>query len=119
GNIVDITPLAYRYTGLTDNYVATFEEDGPCETVNCSRRAPFSQLNLRVSKSFRVGGAVRLEAIAEIFNLFNAKNPVLNLTQRRVQGANALTSFMQPVAFAGDANQTEQRVGQLGFRLSF
>ena len=29
-----------------------FEETGTCETVNCSRRASFSQLNLRVSRAF-------------------------------------------------------------------
>ena len=56
---------------------ATFEEDGPCETVNCSRRAPFSQLNLRVSRGFRLGERRDIEAIAEVFNLFNAKNPFI------------------------------------------
>jgi hypothetical protein len=28
-------------------------------------------------------------------------------------------SFMQPVAYAGDFQQPEQRVGQIGFRFSF
>ena len=39
GNVNDITANAYRYTGLNDAGVATFEDMGPCETVNCSRRA--------------------------------------------------------------------------------
>ena len=76
-NTNDITSLAYRYTGLNDDGTATFEENGDCKTVNCSRRAPFSQFNLRVSKGFRLFGTARIEAIGEVFNLFNAKNPAL------------------------------------------
>jgi outer membrane receptor protein involved in Fe transport len=120
GNVNDITAAAYRYTGVTDAGVATFEEMGACETVNCSRRAPFSQLNLRVSREFPLFGGARVEAIAEVFNLFNARNPFIPLTQRRLSAAGApLASFMQPVAFAGDFQQPEQRVGQIGFRLTF
>jgi len=120
GNVNDITANAYRYTGLNDAGAATFEEMGACETVNCSRRAPFSQLNLRISRGFALWGASRVEAIAEIFNVFNAKNPFLPLTTRRVSAAGApLSSFMQPTAFAGDVHQPEQRVGQIGFRLTF
>jgi hypothetical protein len=37
----DKTARAYRFTGLNDSGAATFEEAGRCETVNCSRRAPF------------------------------------------------------------------------------
>ena len=111
----DRTPLAYRYTGLTAAGRATFEEDGPCETVNCSRRAGFSQVNIRISKSFALARRTRLEATAEIFNLLNAKNPSFALTQNLASGA----SFMQPNGYAGDLGQPEQRVGQLGLRLSF
>ena len=87
GNVNDITARAYQYTGLNDDGTATFKEIGACENVNCSRRAPFSQLNLRLSKSFRLGGGARIEAIAEVFNLFNAKNPALPLTSQRVSAA--------------------------------
>ena len=118
-NPVDITPVAYRYTGMSDAGVATFEEAGPCETIGCSRRAPFSQLNLRISKAFALGGTARIEAIAEVFNVFNASNPFIALIQRRVLGTKPNPDFMQPAAFAGDAGQPEQRVGQLGFRLTF
>ena len=110
GNANDRTALAYRYTGAED---AAFESVGPCETVNCSRGAAFSQLNLRVSRPFSVGG-VRIEPIAELFNVFNAKNPNLGLTQTQTN-----TSFMIPTVYAGDVNQPEQRVGQVGFRVSF
>ena len=55
-----------------------------------------------------------------MFNLFNAKNPFIPVTTRRLSGAGApLTSFMQPTAFAGDFQQPEQRVGQVGFRITF
>ena len=119
GNVNDITAMAYRYTGF-DEGVASFEEAGPCETVNCSRRAPFSQLNLRVSRGFGLWGASRVEAIAEVFNLFNAKNPFIPLSTPRLSSAGApLASFMQPTAFAGDFQQPEQRVGQIGFRFTF
>src|SRR6185295_4969680 len=120
GNNNDKTALAYRYTGLNADGSAAFKDIGPCETVNCSWRAPFSQLNLRVSKGFRLGGSARVDGIAEVFNLFNAKNPFIALTTRRLSGAGVpLTSFMQPSAYAGDLGQPEQRVGQIGFRVTF
>jgi outer membrane receptor protein involved in Fe transport len=120
GNVNDITASAYKYTGLNDDGTATFEETGACENVNCSRRAPFSQLNLRLSKGFNLGGRARIEAIGEVFNLFNAKNPAWGLTTRRLAAnGTPLAAFMQPTAFAGDFQQPEQRVGQVGFRVTF
>ena len=53
---------------------STLKSIGPCETVNCGRGWPQSQMNLRVSKVFRAGPTT-IEAIAEVFNLFNAINP--------------------------------------------
>jgi hypothetical protein len=77
-------------------------------------------LNLRLSREIPVWGTARIEAIAEVFNLFNAKNPSIPLTTQRVTALGAaLPSFMQPTAFAGDFQQPEQRVGQIGFRLTF
>jgi hypothetical protein len=118
-NINDRTPVAYRYTGIDADNRAAFEEDGPCKTVNCSRRAGFAQLNLRVSKPFAIGH-LHVEAIGEVFNLFNAKNPALALTQRRLTASGTpISSFMQPAAYAGDVGQPEQRVGQVGLRVTF
>lgn len=99
----------------------SFEEDGACESVNCSRGSAFSQLNLRVSKGFALVGGTRVEAIAEIFNVLNAKNPAYNLTSQRVDTTTRaqLATFMQPTGFAGDFRQPEQRVGQIGFRFTF
>ena len=120
GNLNDKTAKAYAYTGLNDNGTATFKETGACDTVNCSRRAPFSQLNLRVSRGFALRRGTRIEAIGEIFNLFNASNPFIPLTSRRLLNPTTTNSgFMQPTAFAGDFQQPEQRVGQVGFRLTF
>ena len=123
GNPNDRTVSAYRFTGIDDNNHATFSEDGACATVNCSRRAGFSQLNLRVSRVFSLGRTVRIEAIGEMFNVFNAKNPALALTQSRLSvtptESKPNEKFMQPNAYAGDVGQPEQRVGQVGFRVTF
>jgi hypothetical protein len=115
----EITERAWKFTGFDDDDVAIFEDIGPCETINCSRGAAQSQLNLRLSKSFSLGGPVRLEAIGELFNVFNAKNPgTFTFRQFSATGA-PLSSFMQPTEFAGDFQNPEQRVGQIGFRITF
>jgi hypothetical protein len=79
----------------------------PGHTVNDARGASSSQLDLRLSKEFRFAGRFGLEAIAEVFNLFNEKNPT---------GFNRLgeASF-----HAGDPGQPDQRVAQLGLRARF
>ena len=120
GNFNDRTAHEYRYTGIDADDHATFEEGGTCRTVNCSRRSGVSQLNLRVSRAFPLMRGLRIEAIGEVFNVFNAKNPSLALTQRRILATGGLNPlFMQPTAYAGDVGQPEQRVGQLGFRVTF
>ena len=112
----DHTLTAYRYTGLNADGSANYEAAGTCKTVNCSRRAPFSQVNLRISRSFRLGtGGPRLEAMAEVFNVFNATNPFLPLSTSQFNNA----AFMQPTAYAGDVGQGEQRMAQFGARISF
>ena len=115
----EITERAWKFTGLDDDGTATFEDVGPCETINCSRGAAQSQFNLRVSKSFPLGNRMRLEAIAEVFNLLNAKNPATFTGRQFDANGNALSSFMQPSEFAGDFQNPEQRVGQFGFRFTF
>ena len=115
GNNNDITVKAYQYDGLGK----APEEIGDCAHINCSRGAPLTQLNVRVSKSFRVTGNARLEAIGEVFNVFNALNPAFALTSQRLAGGVQRAAFLQPVAFAGDFRQSEQRIGQVGFRFTF
>jgi hypothetical protein len=95
---------------------------GPCATWQCGRGYRFSQLNVRVSRFFKLTGRARIDAIAEVFNLFNSDNPDSFVTRRYTGGVafpvpNA--TFMQPTTFAGDFHQPEQRVGQLGLRFTF
>src|SRR5262249_28680845 len=78
----DISTEAFSFDGLDANNNPIVKSLGSCTTINCGRGAPQSTLNVRVSKVFRIGGTARLEAIGEMFNLFNALNPAL-FTGRR------------------------------------
>lgn len=118
-NTNEKTALAYRFVGVNADGSPRLEEAGACTVVNCSRRASYSQLNLRVSRSFAVHGPVRLEAIVEVFNLYNATNPFVPVSTTRLSKGAVLPAFMRPTAYAGDVGQPEQRVGQIGFRLTF
>jgi outer membrane receptor protein involved in Fe transport len=115
----EIPEMAYAFDGFNDDGTAKIKEIGSCETINCSRGASQSQFNLRVSKGFQLTNRARVEAIAEIFNLFNAKNPAGFTTRRILANGNPNSAFMQPTEFAGDFQNPEQRVGQIGFRFSF
>jgi len=124
----DIATTAFKFDGLDANNNPTYHSTGQCLTINCGRGAPMSQLNLRVSKVFRVGPRVHVEAIAEIFNLLNAMNPGFPTGNAPSAGKVYVGSvsnyspnpvFMLPTAYAGDAGQPEQRVGQIGFRFTF
>jgi len=105
----DLTERAYQFDGVGNPP----KDIGPCETWNCSRGAWRTQMNLRLSYGFRLGGTARLEAIGEVFNLLNAKNPSAFVTNR------TSARFMQPNEYSGDFQNPEQRVGQVGFRFSF
>jgi carboxypeptidase family protein len=123
----DIFPTAYQYTGIDDAGNASFKEIGACETINCGRGASLSQMNLRVSKGIRIARSLNIEVFGEVFNLFNSINPAFNtgaasatrLFTGTLADHTANPVFLKPNAFAGDAGQPEQRVGQLGFRFSF
>jgi hypothetical protein len=127
---ITIAPI-YRYrsatpftviTGFDDNRDGrTFDLPAGSETVNQARGADFSQLDVRLSKRFRVGQRANLDVIVEGFNLFNDTNPARFgpqtgsiFNQRTAAGA-------PPVAtrFAGDFRQFEQRLAQLGIRIEF
>ena len=106
----DLPLRAFKYTGVGQ----APEDIGPCETWNCSRGAWRTQMNLRVSRGFALKGRARVEAIGEVFNLMNASNPAFTIVNNQTSAL-----FMQPNAYAGDFQQPEQRVGQIGFRFSF
>jgi hypothetical protein len=126
GELNDLPERAVAFDGFDSNGVAKVKDIGPCETINCGRGAAFSQMNLRVSRTFHLFGRTNVEAIGEIFNLFNAINPnnfertVSNVVQTvRLVGGAPSAAYMQPSRFAGDFQQPEQRVGQIGFRFTF
>jgi hypothetical protein len=126
GELNDLPERAVAFDGFDSNGVVRVKDIGPCETINCGRGPRFSQLNLRVSRTFRLMGRANVEAIGEIFNLFNAINPaniestISGVVQTvRLVGGAANPTYMQPTRFAGDFQQPEQRVGQIGFRLTF
>ena len=95
---------------------------GACATWQCGRGYRFSQLNVRISRRFKLRGRAGVDAIGEVFNLFNSENPDGFVT-RRFNGSVASPvpnqPFMQPTSFAGDFRQPEQRVGQVGLRFTF
>lgn len=119
GEINDLPARAYKFTGLNDDGTATFEEMGECKTWNCSRGAWRTQMNLRASYNIPLPGRAAIEVIGEVFNLLNAKNPSNFRTAQFTTTGAPLSTFMQPAAFAGDFQQGEQRVGQIGFRFAF
>jgi hypothetical protein len=115
----DLPLKAYAFDGVNSDGTVKVKEIGNCETYNCGRGAKRTQMNLRVSRGFHLVGSARVEAIAEIFNLFNAKNPAGFITTRSLGTGGANINFLRPQNYAGDFQQPEQRVGQIGFRFSF
>jgi hypothetical protein len=121
GDSVDIASEAFAVDSVdATTGVATLKDLGACKTINCGRGLPEQQLNLRVSKVFHFAGRANIEAIAEVFNLFNSINPS-GFAGRAIVPTTGLpdTAFLQPTTYAGDAQRPEQRVGQIGFRFSF
>jgi hypothetical protein len=123
----DIYPTAFQYTGINAAGVPSYKEIGECKTVNCGRGAPLSQFNLRVAKAIHIGPRLTAELTADVFNVTNAINPVFNVGAvssgafytGTLANHTANPVFMKPNAFAGDSGASEQRVGQLGFRITF
>ena len=69
---------------------------------------------------FRLGGRANLEAIGEVFNLFNALNPSGFRARVIVPASGAADpNLLQPATYSGDFRRPEQRIGQLGLRFSF
>jgi hypothetical protein len=82
--------------------------------INAGTGANFFQADVRASKIFRLPREFgQIEAIFEMYNIFNNKNPNL------YDGDKLSSTFGQPTAFAGDPLQPEQRLIQLGIRFNF
>jgi len=75
--------------------------------VNTGTGDSFAQLDLRISKMFNFAKDIGMELYAEMFNVFNAKNPAF------------YDALGQAHAYAGDPYQGEQRLLQLGARFNF
>jgi outer membrane receptor protein involved in Fe transport len=56
GELNDLPARAVAFDGFDSNGVVKLKDIGACETINCGRGPRFSQLNLRVSQTFRLGG---------------------------------------------------------------
>jgi len=90
--------------------------------VNSLRGSSFSQFDVRLSKEFKFYRNYGVEVIGEIFNLFNSKNPANFNGNCAVNAAGQCTftgGFGQANTFAGDPGQGEQRLAQLGLRVTF
>src|SRR5260370_30802039 len=86
----------------------------PGTGLNAGRTGSFEQFDLRLSKTVTLYKSVAIEGIAEVFNLFNAKNPA------NYNGDVSTATFGQPSVFAGaDPAPGEQRLVPLGLPLSF
>jgi carboxypeptidase family protein/TonB-dependent receptor-like protein len=124
GDITEIPARAYAVDSVDPaTGKATIKDIGPCTTVNCGRSSPESQFNLRVSKSVRVQGRLNVELIAEVYNLFNALNPAtatgrVTLPSGPLAGQQDPT-LLQPQSYSGDNLRPSQRIGQIGFRVTF
>lgn len=105
----------------SDSYA--FDLPAGVSHVNSLRGDSFSQFDMRVAKAFKFGGNYGVELIGEVFNLFNSRNAVGFQGNRFVLDAagNVVPNpgFGTPGGFAGDPGLGEQRLAQLGLRLTF
>jgi hypothetical protein len=124
GDAVDIPATAYGVDSFDANAPTgsqtTFKELGACETVNCGRGMSQQQTNLRLSKVFGLGGRAHVEAIGEIFNLFNNINASGFRARVNIPATGAPDpQLLEPTTFSGDFRRPEQRIGQLALRFTF
>jgi hypothetical protein len=124
GDALDIPTKAFAVDSFDaskgTNQQTTFKEIGNCETVNCGRGMSQTQTNVRISKVFRLGGRANVEAIGEVFNLFNAVNPSNFRARVNIPSSGAADpNLLEPTTYSGDFRRPEQRVGQLGLRFTF
>jgi hypothetical protein len=124
GDAVDIPAKAYGVDSFDPNAPigsqTTFKELGSCDTVNCGRGMSQQQTNVRLSRVFSLGGRAHVEAIGEIFNLFNNVNPSGFRARVNLPATGAPDpALLEPTTFSGDFRRPEQRVGQLGLRFTF
>ncbi len=109
----DIPLRAYQFVGVNADGTARYKDIGECKTWACGRGAWRTQFNLRASKRFNLRGNMGIEALVEVFNLFNATNPTTFTATRTVTSGGVISvnpNFMQPGAYAGDFGNLDQRL---------
>jgi hypothetical protein len=124
GDITEIPAIAYAVGSFDPSkpqlQQVTVTQLGACQTVNCGRGYPEQRLNVRFAKMFKLRGRANIEAIGEVFNLFNSINPSGFLARVIVPSTGAPdATLLQPTSYSGDFRRPEQRLGQIGFRFSF
>jgi Carboxypeptidase regulatory-like domain/TonB dependent receptor-like, beta-barrel len=124
GDATEIPTTAFAIASFnSDTGAVTTKQIGACETVNCGRGMPQQQLNFRVAKVFNLSGRARIEAIGEVFNVFNSVNPggfrARVTIPSGAQVGQPDPTLLQATTYSGDFRRPEQRVGQLGLRFSF
>jgi hypothetical protein len=140
------TPVDLNNDGLATNDRAVV--NGVPTRLDQFRGTPFQQIDLRVSREFRLTERIALRPFAELFNLLNRSNPgnnfvtnvsALSIPQTQLGNVtalclNAACTATRPVRSLGDLRQPAGALGdffgpgttvgmpfaaQLGFRLSF
>jgi hypothetical protein len=96
-----------------DNDGFAFDLPSDVPHVNTLRGASFSQVDVRASYALKFFGNYGVEFIGEMFNLLNSKNSAHFIGNRLA------ANYRQPTAYAGDPLQGEQRLAQLGLRVTF
>jgi hypothetical protein len=124
GDATEIPKTAFAIASFdSDTGVVTTKQIGACATVNCGRGMPQQQLNFRVAKVFNLSGRARIEAIGEVFNVFNSVNPGGFRPRVTIPSGAQLgqpdPTLLQATTYSGDFRRPEQRVGQIGVRFSF
>jgi len=82
---------------------------------NAATGSDFASLNARLSRTFAFGERLRLQAIAEAFNLLNHRN---NLTKNGTFGTGAYPTNSLPT-FGQITAVNDPRSAQLALRLTF
>ena len=104
----DLPERAVAFDGFDSNGVVKLKDIGACETINCGRGPRFLAAEPpRVQDVPPRGKRLNIEAIGEIFNLFNAINPaniestISGVVQTvRLVGGAVNPTYMQPTRFA-------------------
>ena len=94
----------------------------PTVPSNAQFSDSYNTFDLRLSKNFRVHEGVSVQALAEVFNLFNVTN-ILGVSNTNYSGFNnviSATNFGKPVSQAGGIfGSGGPRAFQLGAKLTF